>query len=618
MLMIRNNTLFLIILFCFSINAGTSWAKNKKQPNVIIILTDDQGSVDMNCYGATDLYTPHMDALAQSGVRFTQFYVAAPVCSPSRASMLTGLNPHEAGLPGNASSQEGHKGMPTEKVTIAEIMKENGYHTAHIGKWHIGYTPETRPLGQGFDYSFGHMGGCIDNYSHFFYWNGPNRHDLWENGREVWYDGEYFGDLMADKADKYIAEHKDKPFFMYYAINMPHYPLQPKAEWREHYKDMAMPRRDYAAFVSTIDEYIGRLMNTLEKEGLRDNTIIILQSDHGHSNETRTFGGGGSAGPYRGSKFSLFEGGIRVPSIISYPKVIPSNEVRDQMAFNIDWLPSIAEYCNINSIPGNIEGKSLKQTIQKNTASPHQQFIWKNGASWAIRKGDWKLIAFPQDQSEKGELHPDDDLLFLVNVKEDCSEMTNLAKQYPNKVKELSEAYLQWKFASPGDIPQKRLQIKHKAIGKKAKLTHLPHSKYKGFGAQSLIDGETGTRLYNDGYWLGFEGNDAELTIDMGQVTVFNEVSVGLYNNPEAWIFFPDYIELSWSDDGTVFSPPLKQVIPFTSKAKLTSQKRISIQQEDMHGRFIKVKVKNTGKCPDWHNAKGQKAWLFIDEISIL
>lgn len=194
------------LLLCTGVAAVAAPA-NKKKPNVIVILTDDQGSIDVNCYGAKDLTTPNMDKLAKTGIKFTQFYVAAPVCSPSRASMLTGMNPHAAGLPGNASSQEGSSGMPTDRVTIAEVMKQAGYATAHIGKWHIGYTPETMPLGQGFDYSFGHMGGCIDNYSHFFYWNGPNRHDLWENGKEVYREGEYFGDLMEQKAKDYIENH---------------------------------------------------------------------------------------------------------------------------------------------------------------------------------------------------------------------------------------------------------------------------------------------------------------------------------------------------------------------------------------------------------------------------
>ncbi len=613
--MIRQVLLILVIIagFNYSYAAG----KKDKRPNVIIILTDDQGTIDMNCYGANDLYTPNMDALAQSGVQFNQFYVAAPVCSPSRASMLTGQNPHKAGLPGNASSQEGHTGMPAEKVTIAEIMKDNGYQTAHIGKWHIGYTPETMPLGQGFDYSFGHMGGCIDNYSHFFYWNGPNRHDLWENGQEVWYDGQYFGDLMAEKASEYITTHKDGPFFMYYAINMPHYPLQPKGQWRDYYKDMDMPRRDYAAFVSTIDEYIGQLINTLDEQGLRDNTIVILQSDHGHSNETRTFGGGGSAGPYRGSKFSLFEGGIRVPAIISYPKKIKQQQQRHQMAFNIDWLPTIADYCNIKSLPAEVEGKSLRKVIEKNSAGQHEQFIWKSGGGWAIRHGDWKLLGYPQDQSGKGQLDPDNDMLFLVNLKTDSTEMQNLAKQYPAKVEELKTEYLKWEYASADDIPVKRQTFKHKAIGKKIELTKAPHPKYKGKGAAGLIDGEAGTRFHNDGYWLGFEGDDAEMVIDFEQAVTANEVTVGAMHNPENWIFYPHYIEVSWSNDGHTYSKPVRMSIDEPTPRNSYARQRFSIQQEDMHGRYFKVKIKSSGTCPDWHNGKGSKAWLFIDEVTI-
>ncbi|MCG8582926.1 MAG: sulfatase-like hydrolase/transferase [Bacteroidales bacterium] len=586
-------------------------------PNVIIILTDDQGSIDMNCYGADDLYTPHMDALAASGVQFNQFYVAAPVCSPSRASMLTGQNPHKAGLPGNASSKEGHAGMPTEKVTIAEILKSEGYQTAHIGKWHIGYTPETMPLGQGFDYSFGHMGGCIDNYSHFFYWNGPNRHDLWENGKEVWHDGAYFGDLMADKADEYIKAHKDQPFFMYYAINMPHYPLQPKGKWRDYYEHLDMPRRDYAAFVSTIDEYIGQLISTLEKEGLRNNTIVILQSDHGHSNETRTFGGGGSAGPYRGSKFSLFEGGIRVPAIISYPDKIKANEQRNQMALNIDWLPTIADYCDVKSLPAELEGKSLQGVIEDNEQSQHKQFIWKSGGSWAIRQGDWKLLGYPQDNSGKGKPDPDEDLLFLVNIKKDKSEMTNLARQFPDKTDALIKEYLSWEYASKDDIPKKREVIKHKAIGQHIELLTPPHNKYKANGAVTLVDGKAGTRFYNDGQWLGFEGDDAEVIIDFGANKVFNNVAVSALNNPEAWIFLPQYIEVSWSDNGNTYTSSIRKTIDADVLRKGLLKHTLRIEQEDIHARYLKVKIKNTGQCPDWHNGKGSPAWLFIDEIMV-
>jgi arylsulfatase A-like enzyme len=161
-------------------------AEKRSVPNVIIILTDDQGSADAHCYGAQDLQTPAMDSIAARGVRFTQFYSAAPVCSPSRAGLLTGRYPLRAGLTGNASSRQGDPGMPPQ-ATLAKMFKAAGYATAHIGKWHLGFTPETMPNGQGFDYSFGHMGGCIDNLSHFFYWDGPNRHDLYRNGKEVFW-----------------------------------------------------------------------------------------------------------------------------------------------------------------------------------------------------------------------------------------------------------------------------------------------------------------------------------------------------------------------------------------------------------------------------------------------
>ena len=153
------------------------------------------------------------------------------------------------------------------------------------------------------------MGGCIDNYSHFFYWNGPNRHDLWRNGEEVFEDGRYFPDLMVDEALELMQRWKSEPFMIYFAINAPHYPYQGDADWLERYAEVPAPRKLYGAFLSSIDERIGRLLAGLEELGLADDTIVVVQSDHGHSVEVRAHGGGGSAGPYRGCKFSMFEGG---------------------------------------------------------------------------------------------------------------------------------------------------------------------------------------------------------------------------------------------------------------------------------------------------------------------
>jgi len=441
---------FLTIIPTLGMAAFTSAAPPDRRPNVILIYTDDQGSVDMNCYGAKDLITPNMDALASRGIRFTQFYSAAPVCSPSRAALLTGRYPQRAGLATNAGSRKGARGMPAEQVTIAEMMKAAGYVTGHVGKWHLGYVPETMPNGQGFDYSFGHMGGCIDNYSHFFYWNGPNRHDLWCNGNEVWADGAFFPDLMVKEATRFIETNKDKPFFLYWPINTPHYPLQGTSKWRKKYVNLPAPRRMYSAFVSTTDEKIGELLERVDELGLAQNTIVIFQSDHGHSMEERTFGGGGSAGPYRGAKLSLFEGGIRVPAIISYPGKLPADQVRSQFAASVDWLPTIAELCRVK-LPGPaIDGVSLLGVIQDNeNKSPHPTFHWQSGRGldrmpqWAVRDGDWKLIGNPHDTSRKAPITSAESR-FLVNLADDVSEMKNLADDHPQIVRRLENLHDHW------------------------------------------------------------------------------------------------------------------------------------------------------------------------------
>ena len=421
-----------------------------EKPNVILIYTDDQGSIDLNCYGAKDLITPQLDKLAKSGTRFTQFYSAAPVCSPSRAAVITGRYPQRAGLAGNASSKSGGSGMPTDEITMAEIFKSAGYKTAHIGKWHLGYTPDQMPNGQGFDYSFGHMGGCIDNYSHFFYWNGPNRHDLFQNGKEIWRDGEFFPDLMVTEAKQFMKKNKKDPFFMYWAINVPHYPLQGTDKWRKKYSHLDSPRDMYAAFVSTMDEMIGAVIDCVDDLGIRDNTIIVFQSDHGHSQEERTFGGGGSSGPYRGAKFSLFEGGIRVPAIISWPGEVPANQVRSQFATAVDWLPTVASMAGIDTPAERVlDGHDLTDVIYDNADAPVDTFYWQSGRGlggkpqWAVRHGNWKLIGNPKDTSNKAPITAKD-AMFLVDLSEDVAEMRNVAAKNPEVVEQLRKMHEAW------------------------------------------------------------------------------------------------------------------------------------------------------------------------------
>ena len=209
----------LLGLFVFGIVAAPAAAADL--PNIIIIFADDQGYQDLGCFGSPNIKTPHIDRMAGEGMRFTNFYSGYCVCSASRASLMTGCYQPRLSMPGVLGPRS-RVGLHPDEVTIAEVLKTRGYATAIIGKWHLGYTPETMPNGQGFEYSFGHMGGCIDNYSHFFYWNGPNRHDLWRNGTEIWEDGRFFPDMMAEECSQFLEAHTEQPFFLYWAINVPH------------------------------------------------------------------------------------------------------------------------------------------------------------------------------------------------------------------------------------------------------------------------------------------------------------------------------------------------------------------------------------------------------------
>ena len=438
-------TLYLLLTTGLLLAAGTH--AEARRPNVIVIFTDDQGSVDAGCYGTRDIQTPNIDSLAERGLRFSQFYAASAVCSPSRAGLLTGRYPVRAGVPSNTTSIKGKPGMPGEQITIAEHFKSAGYKTAHIGKWHLGYIAEHMPNAQGFDYSFGHMGGCIDNYSHFFYWEGPNRHDLHRNGEETFEDGNFFPDLMVREACNFIKTNRADPFFIYFAMNTPHYPYQGDSHWLETYAKIPHPRRLYNAFVSTLDARIGDLLRYLDELGLREDTIVVFQSDHGHSTEERAHFGGGSSGPYRGAKASLFEGGIRVPAIISWPGTLAQGKLVTEIAHSCDWLPTVAELAEIKLVKNDIDGKSLAPLLLGKVArGPHGILHWQLGtggrAQWAVRDGDWKLIGNVRDTSNPKPVGAAVAArLFLSNTGRDPGELKNYASEHPEIVTRLKAAH---------------------------------------------------------------------------------------------------------------------------------------------------------------------------------
>jgi arylsulfatase A-like enzyme len=247
---------------------------------------------------------------------------------------------------------------------------------------------------------------------------------------------------MMQEAAEFIERHREQPFFIYYALNTPHYPYQGDHRWLEHFKDLPAPRRLYAAFLAAQDERIGKLLAVVDRLGLRGRTVVVFQSDNGHSTEERAHFGGGSAGPYRGAKFSLFEGGIRLPAIISWPGTLPSNEVREQVGHACDWLPTLAELTGVKRPSIHLDGHSLAEVIRNAEApSPHgnHPLHWRVGAGpnadWAVRDGDWKLIGQTRDTTDGRQ--PVKVSKYLVNLKTDPGERTNLAEQHPDIISRL-------------------------------------------------------------------------------------------------------------------------------------------------------------------------------------
>jgi arylsulfatase A-like enzyme len=389
----------------------------------VFILADDLGYGDLGCYGSTDVETPNIDALAAAGTRFTQFYVTAPVCTPSRMSFLTGRHY-------NYGVEQGI-GMASSEVTLAEMFSGAGYRTALFGKWHMGVPDRFGPNNQGFDEFLGFKNGAMDNYSHYYYWGGMNRHVLFRDGEPYHEDGVYFPDIVVRESTRFIQQNRDRPFFLYLPFNMPHYPLQAPAGDEERFSHIQDPlRRQFAACAWAMDQRIGQIVACLEDNGLRQDTIIVFASDHGPSNEER--GGGGSAGALRGHKATLWEGGIRVPCILSWPGTILEDRVRRQPVMSTDILPTLAAYTGVPLPQRYLDGRDLAPVIGSAVApAPRAIMHWTHQDSWAVREGPWKLTV----EGDKG---------FLVNLDDDPGELHNLGSQRQDLVQRFVDSHNNW------------------------------------------------------------------------------------------------------------------------------------------------------------------------------
>ena len=418
-------------------------------PNIILVITDDQGYGDLGIHGNPFIRTPVLDSLALKSTRIDPFYVS-PVCAPTRASLMTGRYHLRTGV---YDTYNGGAMMAPGEVTMAEVLAENGYHTAMVGKWHLGDSYPMRPMDQGFQYYLAHKGGGIgqpgDDFGNFIredssYFN-PY---LWENGKRVRRAG-YCSDIFTDQAIGFISKHKSEkgadPFFLYLSYNAPHTPLQLPEQYELEYLDMEYGAGDFEVsgdrvskmscrdmedarkvygMVSNIDDNLGRLLNTLEVLEIEENTLVVFMTDNGPQQRRYT------AGLNQG-KSSVMEGGIRVPCMFYWKGVLQENRVISTPSAHIDMMPTLLEFAGISHI-GEMDGISLYPALKGNSISEEERslfFVWERGypqrySNMAVRLGRYKLVG----HTEHGEA---EDLLKLFDLENDPYELNDVSREYP-------------------------------------------------------------------------------------------------------------------------------------------------------------------------------------------
>ncbi len=421
---------------------GIAQRPDTGKPNVIIFFTDDQGYQDLGCFGSPLIKTPHLDQMAREGMRFTDFYSASPVCSPSRAALLTGCYPPRVGIV-QVLWPRGALGLDSREVTIADMLKAQGYATACIGKWHLGDKPEFLPLQQGFDSYLGipysndmSVNPEVAIAPDAVFREGmseerlrtekpvKNLVPLIRNNEVVEYpvDQTTLTKRYTEAAIGFITENRDKPFFLYLPQTMPHIPLFTSAEFTGK-----SARGPYGDVIEELDHSMGEILKTLKSLNIDQQTLVIFTSDNGPWDLKD--GHGGSALPLRGFKFQTYEGGMRVPMIARWPGRIPANTECSEVSSTIDLLPTVAHLTGATKPAAEIDGKNIWPLLsgKKGARSPHKGYFyyWGNELQ-AVRSGAWKL------RIAKGEVE-------LYNLHEDISETRNVAAAHPKIVKKLTK-----------------------------------------------------------------------------------------------------------------------------------------------------------------------------------
>jgi arylsulfatase A-like enzyme len=407
-----------------------------KRPNIVHIVADDLGFRDVAFNGCTDIKTPNLDRLAAGGAKFTQFYTQ-PMCTPTRAALMTGRYPWRYGLQTMVIPGTAGYGLDTSEWLMPQLLKEAGYNTAIIGKWHLGHADlKYWPRQRGFDYAYGATIGELDYYSH----GDAGVLDWFRDNKPVHEEG-YTTTLIGDDAVKYInGQDPEKPFYLYLTFNAPHTPYLAPQETIARYSSIADPtRRTYAAMVDCLDENVGKVVGALEKKGLRDSTLILFHSDNGGTHNPMFAGQMADVskikipcdnGPYRDGKGSLYEGGCRVVAFANWPGHIKAQTV-DGIIHVVDLYPTLARLAGASTVKCKpLDGLDVWDVIAENKPSPRTEFIYNiEPFRGAVRRGDWKLIWRALIPSS----------VELYNLAEDPCEKNNVAAAHPDKVAEMQE-----------------------------------------------------------------------------------------------------------------------------------------------------------------------------------
>ncbi len=422
----------LVIALAFAIVAGgPTTAAEPRKPNVIVFLSDDVGYGEYGFQGNTEIPTPHIDSIARNGVRFTQGYVSGPYCSPMRAGLMTGRYQtrfgHEFNSGGPAGGQQ-RFGLPLAEKTMADRLKALGYATCAIGKWHLGGPPDYLPMKRGFDEFY----GTVANTPFF---NPPNFVDSRvSNQIQPIKDPHFYTtDAYAERAVDWIAKNKDRPFFLYVPFNAQHAPLQATPKYLNRFTQITdEKRRTFAAMMSAMDDAVGKVLAKVRDLGQEENTLIVFFSDNGGPTPQTT----SKNNPLRGLKATTLEGGVRVPFCVQWKGKIPASKTYDHPVIQLDILPTAVVAAGGTVDPAwKLDGVDLLPYLTgQKTDKPHEVLFWRFGAQWAVRKGDWKLVASRIDGKQPR----------LFNMKDDLGETKDRTAEQPDKVKELLADWQAW------------------------------------------------------------------------------------------------------------------------------------------------------------------------------